>query len=132
MISDGQIMKTDQMGRVRTPRARQEELLDEFEHSGLSGPKFAALVGLKYQTFAAWITRRRKGKQSVAPKPAQAQGDSVHWIEAMVDQALPKSPGSALVIHLPGGARTEVADGVQAALVAQLLRLLHKEQPGAC
>ena len=40
--------------------ARAEALLDEFERSGLSGPKFAALVGIKYQTFAAWSARRRK------------------------------------------------------------------------
>ncbi len=34
MISDGQIMKADQIGRVRNPRSRQEELLNEFERSG--------------------------------------------------------------------------------------------------
>jgi hypothetical protein len=40
------LLKTDTRGRVRTPRARQESLLDEFARSGLSGAKFAALAGL--------------------------------------------------------------------------------------
>ena len=30
------VLKTDVLGRVRTPAARREALLDEFERSGLS------------------------------------------------------------------------------------------------
>ena len=42
MITAGDsILKTDTKDRVRTPRERQESLLDEFERSGLSGAKFA-------------------------------------------------------------------------------------------
>ena len=48
------VLKTDGLGRVKTPVARRESLLDEFERTGLSGAKFAALAGIKYQTFAAW------------------------------------------------------------------------------
>ena len=48
-----QVLKTDVLGRVKTPVARREQLLDEFERSGLSGKKFAELLGLKYQTFAS-------------------------------------------------------------------------------
>lgn len=40
------LLKTDVRGRVRTPVERREALLDEFERSGLGGPKFAALVGV--------------------------------------------------------------------------------------
>ena len=46
-------MKTDALGRVRTPRARREALLAEFARSGISGQKFATLVGINYQTFAS-------------------------------------------------------------------------------
>ncbi len=38
------ILKTDAKGRVQTPPERREKLLEEFERSGLSGSKFAALV----------------------------------------------------------------------------------------
>ena len=61
MISTGGvILKTDGLGRVRTPRERREQLLDEFERSGMSGVKFAEFVGLKYQTFATWWLQRRR------------------------------------------------------------------------
>jgi DNA-binding transcriptional regulator YiaG len=35
-------------------------LLAEFERSGVSGKKFAALVGVNYQTFASWRQQRKK------------------------------------------------------------------------
>ena len=54
------VFKQDGLGRVRMPAARREQLLDEFERSGLSGKKFAALAGIKYQTFATWAQKRRR------------------------------------------------------------------------
>ena len=59
--ADEQVLKTDTLGRVKTPLARREQLLDEFEHSGLSGMKYATLVGIKYPTFASWLYKRRRG-----------------------------------------------------------------------
>jgi transposase len=53
------MLKTDEAGRVQTPVERRERLLDEFDRSGLSGAKFAALAGIKYSTFATWAARRR-------------------------------------------------------------------------
>ena len=132
MISGGEVFKRDVIGRVQTPRSRQEELLDEFEHSSLSGAKFAALAGIKYQTFAAWSLRRRKQRQGSGVKPSGKKADPVRWLEAVVDQALPPSPATGLIVHLPGGARMEVGQGAQVALAAQLLKLLQKEQTGAC
>ena len=42
-----EILKQDQRGRVRTPVAKREALLNEYERSSLSGVKFAAMVGVK-------------------------------------------------------------------------------------
>jgi hypothetical protein len=123
--SDAGILKTDGRGRVQTPAARRESLLDEFERSGLSGPKFAALVGIKYQTFAAWSARRRKlNGHKVPVKPA----DPVRWLEAVVDQAQRATGPKALslLLQLPGGARLELAHAEQAPLAAALLRSLEK------
>jgi transposase len=58
MIGATEILKTDDLGRVRVPRERQEQLLDEFERSGLSGAKFAALCGVNYPSFAGWVLRQ--------------------------------------------------------------------------
>ena len=46
------VIKTDVLGRIKTSPERRKTLLEEFERSGLSGKKFAALTGIKYQTFA--------------------------------------------------------------------------------
>jgi len=117
---DGTVLKTDEVGRVRTPVARRESLLDEFERSGLSGPKFAALTGIKYQTLAGWVRKRRgrrDGSRASLVKPVEAG----RWLEAVVEQA--QNP-AALVLHFPGGVRMEVADEKQAALAAVLVRAL--------
>ena len=123
--SDGAILKTDTRGRVQTPPTRRESLLDEFERSGLSASKFAALVGIKYQTFAAWAARRRKHATTKSPtKPV----DPVRWLEAVVQEA--QAPvthkTSVVVLRLPGGAQLELADLKQVPLAAALVRALDK------
>lgn len=119
------VLKTDTLGRVRTPLARREQLLDEFEQSGLSGKKFAELLGLKYQTFATWAQkrRRRRGPPPVTKVSARTT-DKVRWLEAVVEEAQRSGPQSSLVLELPGGAKAQIADAKQAALAAALLRAL--------
>jgi hypothetical protein len=57
---DGTVLKTDVLGRVKTSARQREAMLDEFERSGLSATKFAAVAGVNYQTFASWVQKRRK------------------------------------------------------------------------
>jgi hypothetical protein len=116
------VLKTDVLGRVKTPAARREQLLDEFEQSGLSGQKFAELLGLNYQTFATWAQKRRRAP----PKVPTRTKDQVRWLEAVVEEAQKSgAPSSwALVLELPGGARVQMADVQQAPLAAALLRAL--------
>jgi len=38
--ADEVVLKADKIGRMQTPVARREQVLDEFERSGLSGKKF--------------------------------------------------------------------------------------------
>ena len=123
------ILKTDKVGRVKMPAARRERLLDEFESSGLSGTKFAALAGIKYQTFATWAQRRRRQRSlGAVPKVSVKPGNPMRWLEAVVEPGpLPRGQNqSALVLQLPGGMRVEVADEKQAALAAVLVRALSK------
>jgi hypothetical protein len=60
--ADGTILKTDVLGRVKRHKEQREQLLDEFEKSGLSGQKFTALAGVRYSTFATWIQKRRRAR----------------------------------------------------------------------
>ena len=117
----GEVIKTDARGRMRVSDERRQRLLAEYEQSGLSAKKFAQLAGIKYQTFANWLQKRRRLGSSPA-KPT----DSIRWLEAVVEKAKTSGlPGAAaLIVALPGGARMEIGDAHQAALAALLLRSL--------
>ncbi len=117
--ADEVVLKTDTRGRVQTPAARREQLLEEFERSGLSGKKFAALVGIKYPTLATWASKRRR-ERGVPPVTERSKG--LRWVEAVVQESLGES--KPVVLELPGGARMEIKDAGQAALAAVLLRSL--------
>src|SRR5512147_740876 len=76
------LIKTDVLGRMhRTPEQR-ERILDEYERSGLSGAKFAALCGVKYQTFAAWLARRKSQRQTHPKRQPHRKPNQVQWLEA--------------------------------------------------
>src|SRR5579883_2662443 len=122
-----EIIKTDVLGRMRTSEARRERLLDEFERSGLTGQKFAELVGIKYQTFATWAQKRRRQRGAYgAVNPSAQSPDKVRWLEAVVEQA--QNSGvqnpTALVLELPGGAQVHLSEVKQVPLAAALVRAL--------
>lgn len=123
METTDRILKQDAAGRVWTPPEQREAILDEFEKSGLPATKFAAHVGVKYQTFVMWVRKRRQ--QRCGAKGANREVSAVPrlagWVEATVEK--PATAG-ALVVYLPGGARLEVNDGGQAVLAAAVLRAL--------
>jgi len=119
--ADEAVLKADGLGRVQTPAARREQLLDEFERSGLSGKKFAALVGIKYPTLATWTSKRRR-ERGVLPVAKRSKG--LRWVEAVVQESVGET--KPLVLELPGGARMEIKDAQQAALAAVLVRTLAK------
>ena len=131
------MFKVDACGRVQTRRARREELLDEFERSGASGQAFAAMVGVKYPTFASWIQKRRRarGQDPAAANcvPSTPATGALRLVEAVIDrEPHPERTavvGGGLCVHLPGGARIEVCDARQAVLAAELLRALAGSRP---
>ena len=122
------LLKTDALGRVRTPAERRERLLDEFGRSGMSGVKFAEFVGIKYQTFATWVQLRRRRAKAKANTTKQ-----VRWMEAVIEQAQTPADQNRypLVVHLPGGARVELSDAKQVALAVALVRAL-AQPPRSC
>jgi hypothetical protein len=125
------ILKTDTRGRVFTPAARRERLLDEFERSGLSGAKFAELTGLKYSTFATWAQRRRRQRGAPTPPSQKASATPGQWLEAVVEQAALREGADPVRVRLASGAWVELEHAGQAPLVAALLRAWEKAAP-AC
>ena len=78
------IIKQDSRGRMRTTRERRETLLAEYDRSAMTGRKFAQLAGIKYQTFANWLQKRRRlGPNWLPPWPSH---DSIRWLEAVVEK----------------------------------------------
>ena len=118
------LIKTDALGRMHRTSEQRERILDEYERSGLSGPKFAALCGVKYQTFASWLARRKSGRQT-HPKPSRhRKATQVRWLEGALQPAASRPTG--LLLQLPGGVRTQISNQDQIALAAALVRALEK------
>ena len=119
-----QILKVDVAGRVWTPREKRAAILAEFERSGMPATKFAEHIGVKYSTFASWVQSRRKQRATVEGGAVRrAEPAALKWVEATVE-ASAAGAIPILVVHLPGGARIEVADASQVPMVAALLRTL--------
>jgi transposase-like protein len=120
MTEELEILKTDVLGRVRMPADKREAILDEFERSGMSGAKFAERIGVKYQTFASWVQkRRRKRGQS-----GGSRSPSLALVEAVAGG--PEQASETLMVELPGGAKVEMRGTEQAPAVAALIRELGK------
>ena len=120
-ISGESGLRADRGGRVRVSEERRQALLAEFDRSHLSAQAFAELVGVRYSTFAGWIQRRRAAR-STSVSTVQ-RGAPVQLVEAFFDSTI-QQPQSVMVVELGGGAKVEVRNREQLALVAELLGLL--------
>jgi len=114
----------DSRGRVQTPPQRREALLDEFERSGLSGRRFAKMVGIVPVTFSAWVCQRRRNRAEA--KKLSGRIEPIALLEAVLEER--NSPlvsvAERVVIELGGGAKVQVSTREQLALIAELVGLL--------
>ena len=118
--TDDTILKSDRRGRLRYSAEQKACLVDAYQASGLSGPRFAALHGVNYQTLASWIAKRKHAASPPHPAflslvPAELEG--------------PVSSACLLEIPLPGGVRMAITSHGQVPLAAALIRELEKSQP---
>lgn len=116
--TDTSIIRTGSDGRLRYTPAQRGELLDAFARSGLSAMAFSRQHGICYQTFIAWLRKRRQSCEALPPGvPAFA--------EVMVQQP-PLASGAALRIVLPCGTALEVSSRAALPLAAELLQTLRR------
>lgn len=120
MDSRSIILKQDTRGRIRTPAARREVLVAEFERSGLSARRFAALAGVRYNTFWTWLKSRSR---RVGGKPARKAAGKPKFVEVKLEAAPPR-PACALLVSLPGGAVLSLTEAGQVPLAAELIKAL--------
>ena len=126
-----EVLKRDALGRVRTPRARREALVEEFERSGVSAKKFAALVGVNDQSFASWVQawRKARGQRAAAAGPVRL------W-EAVLEggggEARQFADAPGLVVEMPGGSRMRIESPVQLQMAAELVTLVAQRTGARC
>jgi len=115
------MLPVDTRGRVRVSAQRRDALLAQFDKSGMTGKRFAAWAGIKYQTLCGWLQRRRRA--AAGQGPAGTEAKRIQWVEALVEGESTQPPKrGVLMVHLSGGARMEIADPLSAALAAEVLR----------
>ena len=114
---------------MRFTRKQREALLDGYEASGLSGPQFCAQHGIKYQTFATWLQKRKRddGRDPIPLVPPEST--PLFLLAGVEDSGDPPS-ASALEIRLPGGASLFIRHTGEATLAAELLKRM--AGGGAC
>lgn len=140
------ILKVDALGRVRVPKEKREQLLDDFEASGMSGAQYAQHHGIRVQTFASWIQKRRhargdyeneqtrrklrmgkKPRKSPCKQLAQSADDNAPASTSLslVEVSLEASPANQpLEMVLPCGVSLRIRSVDQLALVKTIVREL--------
>jgi len=121
------IMKADRRGRLRYTTEQKAALMAAFDTSGVSGPRFAAIHGVNYQTFAGWLQKRKRGGRQQRPGPPCSALLSL--VPAELAGEVPEGRAVPLELHLPGGAKLLVRGGDQVRLAAALLRQLQQPLP---
>jgi transposase-like protein len=111
------ILKADRRGRLRYTPEQKQALIEAYEASGLSGPRFAAMHGVNYQTLVSWLKKRR---QADPDHPALRS-----LVPAELDGVSPRSTTALpLEILLPCGVKLAIHTPSQIDLAATLIRKL--------
>ena len=117
-----EILKVDEVGRVRRPPEKREAMLAEYERSGMTGAQFARFVGVRYSTLMYWLQKRRKGVGQ-GEETARARNDHPRWLEGRVEGEVSKSR-EKVVVEMGGGIRMLIGNRRQAALAGEVLRAM--------
>ena len=125
MTATSSILKADRRGRLRYSPEQRSALIDAYQSSGLSGPRFAAIHGVAYQTLAAWVLKRRKSAGPGLPVPSHPAFLSL----VPAELEAPSPVGNPMELILPGGAKLVITAPGQIPLAAALLRELANPRP---
>lgn len=103
--------------RPRRTRVEAEQLLAEFEASGLSQVEFSRIRRLGHGTLARYRKQRRE-------RSGECRGVD-RWVAVEVSGASARAD-SRLAITLPAGCRIEIGRGFDSDTLLQLLRVLER------
>ena len=117
-LPDSTIIRTGSDGRLRYTPEQRRNLLEGFDRSGLSAMAFSRQHGVSYQTFIAWL-RKRRDSSTYLPS------DTPAFAEVMLQQS-PPTPAATLRVLLPCGTVIELASRAALPLAAELLSTLRR------
>lgn len=118
IVEDGK--RRDRRGRVSWPKQQREELLAEYERSGMSQAGFARHAGVRYPTFAHWVQEARREPRARVAQAPRAGGPCFAEVRLGPEVSAPvRTP--ELSVSLPGGL---IARGADATALAALVRAL--------
>ena len=117
---DDTILKCDRRGRLRYSAEQKTAMVDAYQSSGLSGPWFAALHGVNYQTLATWLAKRKRA----APRKPAGLPHPVFLSLIPAELESPADSAAPMEVFLPGGVRLSITSARQALLAAALIREL--------
>lgn len=115
--SNEAIIRADRRGRLRYTKEQKEAMLAAYRDSGLSGPKFAALHGIKYPTLASWLQKRGRDH-------AENQLDTGDQSPKFILAEVGSGSATALEVRMPGGATLMIHSREQVTLAVAVLREL--------
>jgi transposase-like protein len=118
------ILKSDRRGRLRYSKEQKSALVEAYQASGLSGPRFAALHGVNYQTLAGWLQKHKQTASTAAGR--QTPPSSFLLVEAEF-HSMPHT--GAMELILPGGAKLAITASGHIPLAAALIRELANPRP---
>lgn len=131
---DDSILRADTLSRVRTPAAKREQILAEFDRSGLSGARFARLHGINYQTLMNW-----KRKRSAASSPNAATSNPTadpigHFATRLGLREVRIGADCGLEVEIGSGVRLRIETPEQAELAGRLIRSIQLDRTalGTC
>lgn len=134
-----EILKTDALGRLRVRPEHREKMLDAFEASGMSGQAFAIHHGLKVQTFASWIQKRRRKRgdyhdeavrrklrmpvksEARTARTKPSQGQSLNLVEVCVNHGTLDSDTPPIEVILSAGTLVRISSESQIGLLKTLI-----------
>lgn len=126
---DQTIIRTDSIGRIRISAEHREQLLDSYEQSSLAGTKFAKLHGIKYQTFATWVQKRKRQRGEYELTSKEAPPEKLLQSLVELDVTAASHINDALSVEHTSGVRLSVSTPAQAQLAATLLNNLKPQTP---
>jgi transposase-like protein len=113
------ILKADRRGRLRYTPEQKQALIEAYQTSGLSCPRFAAMHGVNYQTLVSWL---KKHRQADSDHPALRS-----LVPAELDSISPSSATARpMEILLPCGVKLAVHTLSQMDMAASLIRKLSR------